>query len=228
MGWGYTWKICFENFIKNFNPISDECTVFIDNSSDATVSEVIEICNKHKFNYKITNDGNSIGFFKVWQIAYNNDDDVINYFVESDYLHRKGSKEALIEIFSSFAKDQYVTLYDHPDKYYPFHWDTNTRTYRNYCDLQDNMNIKSKIHYLQSGWWRTVPTTCFTFACTTKVLREDFEILRKWTEPFGTERGRDFDMFNEIIGTGRELYSPIPSYSGHTTLLPTGVDWTNI
>jgi hypothetical protein len=228
MGWGYTWKICFDNFIKHFQPNSDELIVYIDNSEEETIKSAVELCEKNKFEFKITKYGNSMSFYKTAEEAITNSDDTIIYFVENDYLHRPGSKTALFEIFNTYASDNYVTLYDHPDKYYPYFWDTNTNRYANYCELEENRNIKSKIHYLKSGWWRTVPTTCMTFACMADTLKEDFEIIKKWTEPYGADRPKDFDMFNELIKNGRELYSSIPSYSSHTSLMATGFDWRTL
>lgn len=227
MGRGYNWKNCFENFIRNFQPKPEELIVYIDNSEDATNQEAIDICKTYQFAHTITKLGNAMSFYVTAEHALANTDDTIIYFVENDYLHRKGSKEALFEIFSTFAKEDYATLYDHPDKYYPYFWDTNTQSYRNYCEIPENTNILSKLFCLRSGWWRTVPTTCMTFACLGKTLKQDFETIRKWTQPYGADRPKDFDMFNELISNGRKLYSPIPSYSGHTSLLPTGVDWRN-
>lgn len=227
MGYGYNWKNCFQNFIKNFQPNSEELIVYIDNSEKSTVAEAKDLCDEYGFSNKETYLGNAMSFYVTAQDALSNEDNDIVYFVENDYLHREGSKQALYEIFNTFAQNDYATLYDHPDKYYPFFWDTNTQSYRNYCEIQENTNIQSRLYCLRSGWWRTVPTTCMTFACLTKTLKQDFSIIQKWTEPYGSDRPKDFDMFNELIGNGRKLYSPIPSYSGHTTLLPTGVDWKN-
>lgn len=228
MGWGYTWKHCFDNFIKNFKPTSDELIVYIDNSEENTINYVSSICRDKGFKYKLTNDGNAYGFYVVAEDALNNEDNTIIYFVESDYLHRTGSKEALFEIFSTYAKNSYATLYDHPDKYYPYFWDTNINQYTNYCEIEENKNIKSKVHFLQSGWWRTVPTTCWTFGCRAETLKQDFDIFQKWTKPFAGGKAKDFDMFNELNSKGRELYCPMPSYSSHTSLMATGVDWKNI
>lgn len=228
MGWGYTWKHCFDNFIKNFEPTSDELIVYIDNSEQKTIDYVSSVCNQKNFNCKITKDGNAYGAYVVAKDALDNHDDTILYFIESDYLHRKGSKQALLEIFQTHARHSYVTLYDHPDKYYPYCWDTNRNQYSNYCEIKENENITSKIYYLKSGWWRTVPTTCLTFACRTETLKQDFNIYQKWTEPFAKDKAKDFDLFTELNSIGRKLYSPIPSYSGHTTLLPTGVDWNSV
>ena len=228
MGWGFTWKQCLLNFIDYFQPTPDELILFLDNSEQSTVNDVSDICQTYGFKMpELTKYGNSYSFYKSAEKALNDietDEDMI-YFVENDYLHRSGSKFALTEMLNTFGKDGYVTLYDHPDKYYPFFFDTNRNQYANYCEIEENTNIKSKIHYLKSGWWRTVPTTCMTFGCKAKVLKEDFSVIKEHTEPYGAKQPKDFDMFNKLIASGRELYSSIPSYSSHTSLMATGVDW---
>jgi hypothetical protein len=182
MGWGYTWKDCFVNFINNFSPTPEELKIYIDNSAPETVDYVVSFCKQYNVEYQITSDGNGLGFYKTIKEASEKPDDTIVYIIESDYLHRKGSKEALYEVFGTIAANSYVTLYDHPDKYYPYCWDTNTDRYVNYCEIEENKNIKSKIHCLKSGWWRTVPTTCCTFACRAETLKKDFHIWKKWNE----------------------------------------------
>lgn len=228
MGRGYNWKNCFENFIDNFQPTKEELVLYVDNSEQTTIDETYKICSTYGFNSPIlTSYGNSYSFYKTAEDALNqieNEEDIV-YFVENDYLHRPGSKEALFEMFNTFGDNDYVTLYDHPDKYYPFYWDTNSNSYRNYCEIIENTNIQSKVYYLRSGWWRTVPTTCMTFGCKSKTLKKDFQVIQKYTEPYGKTQPKDFDMFNELISSGRKLYSPIPSYSSHTSLMATGIEW---
>jgi tetratricopeptide (TPR) repeat protein len=58
------------------------------------------------------------------KLAFNNAEDTINYFIESDYIHKKNSKEALFDIFNNFGFDNFVSLYDNPDKYYPYFFNT--------------------------------------------------------------------------------------------------------
>lgn len=228
MAKGYDWKMCFNNFIKNFNPSSNEIVVFLDSCEENTIKEAVDICTDNNFQFKITKYGNSLGFYKTVEDAIKEDDDCIIYFVENDYLHRKYSKEALFEIFSLFGLNNYVTLYDHPDKYYPFYWDTNFNAYACFSELEEQRNYKCYVYYLKSGWWKTAPSTCMTFACTAKTLKEDLDIITKYTAHFGAERPHDYKMFVDLLNKGRLLFSPMPSYSGHTVMLPPGVDWKKV
>jgi len=228
MGHGCTWKICLNSFINNFNPDKKELIIYLDNCEQTTIDEVVKLCSDKDIEYKITNDGNALGFYNVTVDAISeNSDDTIIYFVEGDYLHRPGSKFALIEMFSCFGNNNYVTLYDHPDKYYPFMWDSNYNRYINHCEHGPNQDIKSKIYLLKSGWWRTTNLTCWTYAAQVKTLKEDFEIITKWTKPFAPGKAKDIELFDNLAEKGRILYSPIPSYSGHSACLPGYINWNS-
>ena len=51
-----------------------------------------------------------------------------------------------------------------------------------------------------------------TFATNVKTLKDDEEIIRKWTT--GTHPN-DFEMFIELRNKGKSLVSPLPGYSTH-------------
>ena len=68
------------------------------------------------------------------------DDDIV-YIVEDDHLHREGWDIVLKEAFDTAA--HYVTLYDHPDKYF----------------LRGYEGLKSQILQTKSCHWRTTPST---------------------------------------------------------------------
>ena len=55
--------------------------VIIDSCEVNTISEAIEICTINNFLYKVTNYGNSLGFYKASEEALKEDDDCIVYFV---------------------------------------------------------------------------------------------------------------------------------------------------
>jgi hypothetical protein len=63
-----------------------------------------------------------------------------------------------------------------------------------------------------------------TFASSVKALKEDEEVLRKWTKD---THPHDFQMFMELKQIGRRLVSSIPGYSTHgeTEWLSPLTDW---
>jgi DNA-binding NarL/FixJ family response regulator len=50
-------------------------------------------------------------------MALNLDDEEIVYFLENDYLHKPEADKVLQSAFDMHLGIEYVTLYDHPDKY---------------------------------------------------------------------------------------------------------------
>ena len=79
--------------------------------------------------------------------------ETIIYVVEDDYLHREGWMDILFEGFSIPDAD-YVTLYDHRDKYFD-------PMYR---------KLSSKLYATASCHWRTTPSTTHTFAVRAQTL----------------------------------------------------------
>lgn len=143
--------------------------------------------------------GNGDESFKS-QIMYikfaNFSDNTIVYILEDDYLHRDGWPQILREGFGnlqpSFLKFDYITLYDHRDKY----------TYPMYNALVSKIGISDTIH------WRTVPSTTNTFAMKYKTFIEDFDIHYSFLNS-------DHEKFLELGRNKRLLGSCMPGYSTH-------------
>jgi len=118
------------------------------------------------------------------------------YFVEDDYLHRQNWDKILLEGLKEF---DYVTLYDHPDKY--------KKEYKNY---------KSNVRLTKSVFWKEVPSTTDTFACSIKTLKEDFDIHYDFSNR-GHDGSLDHLRFLSLNDKGKRLYSSLPGWS--TTVL---------
>jgi hypothetical protein len=130
--------------------------------------------------------------------SFNLKDDDIVYIIEDDYIHRPGWENIMEEAFNSFDVD-YITLYDHPDKYFLPMYD----------------NLQSKILYTQSTHWRTTPSTCNTYAGKWKTFKKHWEIHTKYCMPEHTHDGYDHTKFIELWNSGSNLISSIPGYSTH-------------
>ncbi len=127
-------------------------------------------------------------------------DDVPVYFVEDDYLHQANAFQLMLEGLNSPHAD-YVTLYDHPDKYtHP---------------LQESTT--AYLHTTKTCHWRTVPSTTMTFATTIGRVREDYEIYKEFCH---TGYPYDDAMFRTLSQRSkRVLISCIPGGSTHIELL---------
>jgi hypothetical protein len=149
-------------------------------------------------------------FFELMKIIEpaNYDPETIIYIVENDYIHRQNWCEALIE---GFEYGDYVTLYDHPDKY------------SDYPDLQSKLFVTKSCH------WRTTPSTTNTFAVKYKTLMEDMD-LHKYYAEYGIQGlAHDHTKFLDLGKKVRTIISSIPGYSTHCNnyLSPT-IKWDDI
>jgi len=143
------------------------------------------IKNDYRFAQLIqTQLGNPGSFWKLYEIALAiaKDDDIF-YFAEDDYLHLPESPSALEEGLKYF---DYITLYDHPDKY-------------NLNDMPINPYAKankfSELTEIVEGttqWWRTSNSTTMTLAVTGKILKEDADV---WLITKTAKKDFDFDNF---------------------------------
>jgi hypothetical protein len=135
--------------------------------------------------------------------------DTILYFLEDDYLHRQGWIDVLLEGFS-LPKSDYITLYDHRDKY------------SHYPDL------KSELFHTPSCHWRTTPSTTNTYAMRWKTLKEHMAIHREFS--FNRKISEDHAKFLKLQSIGATLLSSIPGWSTHAEpdFASPCIDWEEI
>lgn len=142
----------------------------------------------------------------------NFNDETIIYLVEDDYIHKRGWWMLLQEVFTHISVD-YVTLYDHADKYFlPM-----------YDNLQTNLYVTPTSH------WRTTPSTTNTYACKYKTLMKHFDIHKHFCD---LEKGytRDHEKFVHLWQNGSNLISCVPGYSTHCEVeyISPCVNWEKI
>lgn len=119
------------------------------------------------------------------------DDDIV-VFLEDDYAVSP-NWIGLIEEGLGFA--DYVTLYDHPDKYSEM-----------YSKLVSTIYLGKRRH------WRTTPSTTNSYAARVKTLRQDMQLHRDYSRGFITN---DHQKFMALWGKGKSLVSCIPSAWSH-------------
>jgi len=101
-----------------------------------------------------------ISFWKTWEIAKQTDigeKDLI-YFLENDYLHIDNWVDKVLNLFSTYNNLNYVSLYDHNDKYF----------------LPMYEDLVSKIFTSGTHHWRTTPSTCGSFIIPKYIFEEDY------------------------------------------------------
>ena len=212
---------CLNNFLRNFMELkntdlvySDDITIIADNVGD----ETFDWLSSKKINVERTQLGSGAQSFNyVLDKAVKLDDDTIVYFIEDDYLHLPNSRKILIEGISLGA--DYVSLYDHPDKYINGNQGGNPF-------VEDGGEV-TKVFRSESCHWKLTNSTTMTFASRVKTLKEDLGIMKTWT--IGTYPD-DFKMFLELRENGRTLITPLPGYSTHgeTQWLSPFTDWSKV
>ena len=133
------------------------------------------------------------------------DDNDIIYLVEDDYMHFPGWTTVLQNVYDMYDSINYVSLYDHPDKYTP-----------RYQGLQSQIIVSNYCH------WRTVPSSCGTFAGRVKTFKEDLDIH------MGSLG--DHNKFTLLAERNRNIISAMPAFATHCVNPWTSTfrDWANV
>jgi FkbM family methyltransferase len=206
---------CLENAIKTFPTNKFNWYIIADNTSAQTNQEIKDTASDALVQH--VSIGHGAGTFNLaLNYALTLPDDDIVYFLENDYIHRKGSYQVLIAAMK-YLNPSFISLYDHPDKYMDPNYGGNM-----YCSggAED-----TRVYLANDTHWKITNSTTMTFATTVKTLKRVENILRKWTN---TNHPHDFQMFIDLRNEGEILITPIPSYSTHgeTQWLAPGIDWS--
>jgi hypothetical protein len=202
--WFDKWR-CLENFATVFS--DHDITVIADGVEDDVWAKLKTLYPS--FDLQRTNFGSNAGSF-----LYSLDQAIklpattCVYFVEDDYLHHEGA-DIILE--QGLSKSPYVSLYDHPDKYW-----------------NENADKLCKVFMTEDCHWRTTGSTTMTFASRAGFLNDDKDIFQRWCG--GEDRWtHDFQLFTELSQL-RGLITPIPGYATHldTWVIAKMVDWKDL
>ena len=203
---------CFLNALRTFNKAT--WWVIADNVDD----ETRQLLNSRLSTVEYVSVGHGAGTFnKALDFALNipNQEEIV-YFLENDYLHRLEADMVLQSAFDMHLGIEYVTLYDHPDKYMEPSQGGNPHCY--------GKAENTRVFLGKYCHWKITNSTTMTFAAKVRTLKADEQILRKWTS--GTHP-YDFEMFTELRNKGRQIISPLPGYATHgeTKWLAPLINW---
>lgn len=204
-------KAFFENFLSTINHDFVRVTCILDTFHEGDQphfvleqDQVEVIC--------ISEGKEAKSFTKLLEIveAKKLSPETILYFVEDDYIHRQNWIDVMLEGFS-IPNIDYVTLYDHPDKY---------------TDLYQN--LQTKLYTTKSAHWRETPSTTNTYAMRAKTLKKHLRIHQEFSE--GVAITKDHSKFCALSAVGAKLISCIPGYSTHVELgfESPCIDWEKI
>lgn len=195
----------FQNFKRSLNTKTTDYTIVYDKHyGERSDTFLKEEANVHEVNC----GKESLSFVETakYILSRNFPADTIIYFLEDDYVHRPNWDQVLLDGFN--LPVQYVTLYDHGDKYQEMYKD-----------------FMTKVLHTELSHWMPTPSTTNTFATKFKTLREDFSVHEKYST--GYEPSFDHGKFIELHNKGRTLISSIPGYSTHCheEFLSPCIDW---
>jgi len=201
-----TKEICIRNFIDVFGSdiivIADNCfPETIENLRHLGVSDI-----------RSTPLGNSGSLKYAFEICYNelNPDECV-YLCEGDFLHLPYAENLLYE---GLQIADYVTLYDHLDKYQS----------PSQNPLVEDGGENTKVLFTKTIHWKYTNSTVQTFCTQISTLIEDKEILYKHN--FRSETPQSFLTFLELGHKGRKLASSIPGRSTACDRFPSpGINW---
>jgi hypothetical protein len=129
------------------------------------------------------------------------------YWIENDYLHVNGWVDKVTTLYSSFVGLDYVSLYDHNDKYISSMYD----------------ELVSKVITTADHHWRTTPSTCGTYIVTRDIFDKDYDVQSTYVGDHET-----FLWLNE--NRNRAVITPIPGLSTHCMegLLSPTINWKDL
>ncbi len=203
----FSYENCFKNLLKTIEGYNN---IKLTLALDGDINQDFTKNYQDKFTLFSTNYQSSLLSYRALldhikeQSMESNE---LIYFLENDYLHVDGWVEKIIELYSTFSNIDYVSLYDHNDKYFLPMYD----------------DLVSKVIAAFSHHWRTTPSTCGSFIITRKVFDQDYDI---WSTTVGDHN--TFLYLNE--NRSRFVLTPIPGLSTHCMegLMSPCIDWEKI
>lgn len=199
----FDYEKCFINLLNTIKDTNVELHVIFDGNIKNN------FINKYKDKFilhEIQAGSDRASFLITYEIAKSlpTDENDLYYFLENDYLHIDGWVDKVIELFNTYSNLNYVSLYDHNDKYF----------------LPMYENLASKVFTTFSHHWRTTPSTCGTYIVNKRIFLEDYNI------PF--EIDGDHNKFIWLAeNKGRFVVTPIPGLNTHCMegLMSPTINW---
>jgi uncharacterized Fe-S cluster protein YjdI len=194
---------CLKNALKIFPINKHDWNIIADNTSKETNQIIQKYIPQEYISY--VSIGNGAGTFNLAlnkALQYNESD--IVYFIENDYIHLPGSPQIINEALNLGAS--YVTLYLHPDKFISPYKGGNP-------EVDEDGGYLTKIYRGKTQLFGMFNSTTMTFASKIKTLKEDEDILRKYTNQ--GHYPQDYNMFLDLRNKGRALLCPLNTFSTH-------------
>jgi hypothetical protein len=203
----FDFEKCFNNLLNTIKGKNVDLHLIMDGDVDTN------FVKNYKDNYilhLIDAKSDQISFWETWKIVKQTsiDEKDLIYFLENDYLHMDNWVEEITKLFQTYPYGlNYVSLYDHNDKYFLPMYD----------------DLVSKIYTTETRHWRTTPSTCGSFIIPKYIFEEDYNDH--------TSISGDHNKFLHLNKLkDRFILTPIPGLSTHCmeSLLSPTIDWKQI
>jgi len=221
-----TKEACFLNFCKNYPILSDKIYVVADNVNVQLKQFLVENLPKNGHLIEVNTGSNGASFRLQLELTKQIDQDEVVVFQEDDYLfksHRSDcdtKKKNNTITLEGLDRADYISLYDHPDKYI-------SPTLGGNPAITDDGVEKTGVFLTQSSHWKYTNSTTLSFAAKAKTILEDTPI---WMQYCAGNHPNDYQAFLALKRRGRKVATPIPGLSTHAEIswLSPLHDWSYI
>lgn len=215
----YSKMLCLQSFLQAVEVVRGRVRITFVNDGPMP-DDRLEVMRQKGEVIGLPGLGNSPSYRKALDIALGTSPESLIYFAEDDYLYSPQAFVGLFDAFDSIPEADYVTLFDHRDRY---------------VRRDDSRRGYSRVYVAGGRHWRTVESTCMTFGARLGRLKKDAWIHRLATIP-GTPRDRllwrltQGEKWFALKVPKRRLIGPLPSLATHMD--PEGmapnVDWEQV
>lgn len=207
-----TKEYCLENIITNVITNQDNMLIIADCVEPHLLNFIKSKKTKNIELLEQNFGSNGASFRFQLELASTFPDEQTVLLQEDDYLYLPSdwpyqTKTSYSQLFDEALKyADYVSAYDHPDKYLPPSMGGNS--YISTDGIENTGIFKTK----HSHWKFTNSTTC-TFASKAKTVRKDLKI---WKQFCKGDHPYDFQAFIALSIKGRKLATSIPGKATHS------------
>lgn len=203
----FAYEKCYQNLLSTLEWGSDEYKVNVvyDGSEPNWIKRM-----EYDTLYEIEAGSDFKSFQQTCKIIKNDQSVMIGdlvYFLENDYMHVDGWLDKVRSLFMTYRGLDYVSLYDHNDKYFLPMYD----------------NLITKVFTAPTHHWRSTPSTCGSFIMSKERFIQDYDIL-------STMEGDHNKWLWLNEHRDRTVITPIPGLSTHcmSNLLSPTINWEKI
>lgn len=212
---GFDKRKCLLNFLSVFG--EDHVVIIADQVGKQTLEWLHTLVPDNRI-VTTTYKSGAFSFLHAARLAAKLPGEVCVYLCEDDYLHTADARTCLLE---GLSIGDYVTTYDHPDKYVDSGTVDGAGCRGN--PLVANRSECTRVYRTQSVHWKETNSTTMTFAARARTIQKDLDVYVTFCR---TGYPYDYAMFRHLVPP-RKLVSSLPGKSTHceSVNMSPMVDW---